>query len=150
VDYLVRDAKTLGGEILNQIPHSLGMPSDVAQHQQRGLGVPGQLQRLFGQVERGEISGQEGTRRALKLLEGSEGLDVRDLRDLGALMSEAFEESEVIGQLLFEQEATPRAPRHLKDRHSELGLPPTTPVRRRRVAIAARDAETGRVRVIEY
>lgn len=67
VDYLVRDAKTLGTIILPEVGPSLRI-SERPQHHQRRTGVPGRIRALFREVERGTMSADEATTKALSLL----------------------------------------------------------------------------------
>lgn len=143
VDYLVKDAQHLGGAILSEAPHSLGVDERPASQQKR-LGIPGQLRRLFIRVESGDLSPDEATSQALRLLERHGGVDT--IRELPRLTQQLASE---LRQITPEHEA-PKAPAPPKGRRPTLGLPPTVPSQRRRGAIASRDAEGGRVGIITY
>jgi hypothetical protein len=143
VDYLVKDARDLGTAILSEAPNSLGI-HEHASGQQKRLGVPGQLRRLFGLVERGEISAEEATRRALLLLERRGGVEA--MRELPRLTEQLSSELTAIEA----DRENSKIPAKREGHRPVLGLPPAPPRQRRRGAIASKDASTGQVYVTTY
>lgn len=143
LDYLVKDAQSLGQVILSESPHSLGIDEHTAGQQKR-LGIPGQLRRLFIRVEKGELSPEEATSQAVRLLERRAGLD--SMPDIPRLARQLHSELTVVAA---EQER-PRTPLPPKSHRPVLGLPPGVPVRRPRGAIASRSSESGQVEVVTY
>src|SRR5439155_23338005 len=69
IDYLVQDPPKLARLIIPGISTTLKFPAERPEYHARRLGLPGQLRRLFWQVELGEISAEEATKRAVVLLE---------------------------------------------------------------------------------
>jgi hypothetical protein len=68
IDYLIADAKRVGDLVLPMISSSLNM-REAPKLQQRRHGVPGTLKRLFHAVGRGEMTADEATARAFRLLQ---------------------------------------------------------------------------------
>lgn len=89
IDYLIEDAKRLGDLVLPLVAPSLNI-QEPPKIQQRRLGVPGKLKRLFQAVEQGEMTADEATIQAANLLDADPqtpqvGVD----RLLGAFKEEA-------------------------------------------------------------
>jgi hypothetical protein len=159
VDYLIKDGQHLGRLILAGVPGAIGLHPYSAEREERRLGVPGKLQRLFASVERGEITSGEATRRAMTILQKRGGVDV--LRELPKLTERLAVEFEQVANISwrqlsvdFGQEANPSGvPAQQKKqaaRRPELGLPPVTPFQRRRGVIASRDRTTGDIQISTY
>jgi hypothetical protein len=143
IDYLVKDARSVGQMILSESPHSLGIDEHPA-GQQRRLGIPGQLRRLFARVEKGELSPEEATSQAVRLLERRGGIE--SMPDVPRLARQLRSE---LTEIAAEQERRKTA-LPPKSHRPVLGLPPTAPVRRPRGAIASRSPESGEVDVVTY
>jgi hypothetical protein len=142
IDYLVKDARSVGQVILSESPHSLGVDEHAAGQQKR-LGVPGQLRRLFVRVEKGELSPEEATSQAVRLRERRGGID--SMPDVPRIARQLRSELTEIA----EQER-PKIPLPPRSHRPVLGLPPAAPVRRPRGAIASRDSESGQLDVVTY
>jgi len=143
LDYLVKDAWSVGNLILSESPHSLGIDEHPAGQQKR-LGIPGQLRRLFVRVEKGELSPEEATSHAIRLLERRGG--VESMREVPRLARQLRSE---LTEIAAEREI-PKAPLPPTGQRPVLGLPPAAPVRRPRGAIASRDSGSGQVDVVTY
>jgi len=166
VDYLIKDSHALARLIVPSISRSLGLPIQAPEYHERRLGLPGQLHRLFVQVERREISANEATNRAVSLLESQGGTDVLpEIPRLKEQLSSEFHESQhsLSGNLYIQRSQelhqagdprqTPKRLPKLPDRPQPVipSSPPTVIRRRRRTGIiATRDRQTGHVRITRY
>jgi hypothetical protein len=159
VDYLIKDGQYLGQLILAGVPESIGIQSRSSEREERRLGVPGQLQRLFSSVERGEISAAEATMRALTILQTQGGVYVmRELPKLTEQFVVEFKEAANSGRkqlsMNFGQAASPPdvpTERGKQKAHQrEIALLPTTPRQRRRGVIASRNRTTGHAQISMY
>lgn len=161
VDYLVKDGDSLSRLILPKVASTLGLPVSRPERHERRLGIPGDLRRLFARVESGEMSAEEATGRALRLLQSSDDTDTaRDLPRLTPLLTAEFAEAAARAEQL-EAQLTMVAPslgegdgaaKKQPDlpQWPEMALPPATPIRRRRGVVASRDPRTGHVRIRSY
>src|SRR5262245_43869850 len=64
VDYLIKDARSVGELILPEVPTKLKLP-ETPEVTQKRLGLPGKLERLFQAVEHHEITPHKATQLAL-------------------------------------------------------------------------------------
>lgn len=145
IDYLIADARRLVALVENEVPSATGLRTEPAYRQKR-LGAPGQLHRLFQQVERHEISADEATQRAVNLLYEQGGPNV---------LQEAPGITERLSREL--HEARSRRPRQrrrreplLPERSQPLLPAEPIPARRRTGVIVGRDPVTGLLRVNTY
>jgi len=91
VDYLATDADILNRHILPRVATTIGLGSVPPERHEHRLGIPGELRRLFTRVERGEMSAEEATGRALNILRAVDGADTaRELPRLAPLLAEEF------------------------------------------------------------
>jgi hypothetical protein len=143
IDYLVKDAQSVGQAILSETSHSLGINEHPAGQQKR-LGVPGRLRRLFVRVEKGELSPEEATSQAVRLLERHGGID--SMSEVPRLARQLRSELTEVAA----QQERPKTSLPVRSHRPVLGLPPVAPVQRRRGAIASRDSDSGQVDVVTY
>jgi hypothetical protein len=87
LDHLIQDGQKFSDTIVRQLPSVLGVPGEEPVSTQVRRGVPGELQRLFSQVEHGQMTAEEATRRALAILN-------RHADELGAEAPVLFERLE--------------------------------------------------------
>jgi hypothetical protein len=158
VDYLVKDGDTVGQLILPRVANSIGLQSSQPERQERRLGIPGELRRLFVRVERGEMTAEEATSRALYLLRAAEDPDTaRELPRLTQQLVSEFERAARRQEAQLSVDLQPSGtgqmpagkgaqPPQLPD----LPLPPETPTRRRRGVVATKDRRTGHVTISRY
>jgi hypothetical protein len=160
VDYLVTDARNLASLIVPRIPAVLNIPSQRPEYHARRLGVPGQLRRLFEKVEKRELSPEEATSQAIRLLQAQEenvlqaipelkerlGSEFRSITPQPRLQA-AFEAGDAVDRRNVPSRA-PQAPEH---REQMIARPPGSGFRRRRRGmIATRDPVSGNVRITQY
>jgi hypothetical protein len=74
-DYLAKDGDWLSRLILPNVASTIGLQSNRPERQERRLGVPSELRRLFALVERGDVSAEEATSRAVHLLQATGDTD---------------------------------------------------------------------------
>jgi hypothetical protein len=157
-DYLAKDGDWLSRIILPNVASTIGLQSNRPERQERRLGVPGQLRRLFVLVERGGMSAEEATSRAVHLLHATGDTDAANElpRLTQRLVAEFAETARQRGtQLTLEEDANHTD--HARDekqpqppQRPEIALPPITPARRRRGVIATRDSRTGHISLRTY
>jgi hypothetical protein len=159
-DYLVKDAKMLSRLILPKVASTVGLQPSQPERHERRLGVPGELRRLFERVERGDMSADEATSRALHLLPSSDDTDTA--RELPRLKQKLMAELKAAARFQHDEaqptkttpivKATEAAPKERPElpKRPEMALPPTTPIQRRRGVIASMDPKTGHVTIRGY
>jgi hypothetical protein len=160
VDYLVKDGQSLGRMILNAAPASLGTKSGPPSREERRLGIPGALQRLFARVESGGLPPDEATTRALALLQKSGGVEtIRELPTLTERLAVEFEHaasgrraqlSVDVGQAAAQPERPPHPDKSREAHLPDMTIAPPAPLQRRRGAVASKDPETGTVLISRY
>lgn len=144
LDYLIRDAKAVAGIVSVHVTGAIGLPPQPPAVSQRRLGVPGKLHRLFKEVERGELSADEGTRRSVELLYEQAGPTVtEEVPGLTERLSTEFRDAS-------RARSVPLRRKHT-DEGRLLPLPTFTalPARRRTGVILSREA-SGDVSVSTY
>lgn len=140
IDYLVRDARTVGRLLVAQAPESLGLEGERPEMRQLRAGQAGRLKKLFRRVEVGDLSADDATRRAMKILyEVRHELPV----GLGEQLARELEEAEAAEK----GSGRKRLPREVP---REFALLPERPRRRRIGVIARRDPRDGQLRVDSY
>lgn len=153
-EYLVKDAREFSDAIIHQLPATLGLQQQSPEVHRTRFGVPGQLRRLCSLVERGQLTAEEATRRALLLIEA----DADDLRReaptlvdrLGREMEEtAPTETRMSGVLEHIQADQTKLPWRERRRPSAI-MKPLRPSIRRRGVVAARDDKTGHIQLRTY
>ena len=145
IDYMIKDAKNLSALVAREVPNVTPL-GDTPSYRERRLGAPGQLRRLFQQVERREISADEATQRAVNLLYEQGG--PRALQDSPGV-------TELISREL--HDAVPTRKRRRSPRRpvvppkQQLILPAEPiPSRRRSGVIVGREGGDGPLRVSTY
>ena len=142
IDYLVKDARRVAQVAVPSLSQPLRLPGRSPDYQQRRLGVPGQLGRLFRQVERGELSAEEATGRALDLIYRRGPEVEREIPDLPERLAVEFGAT----PSRHRRREVPNRPEHVPP-----ALPPADLPRRRRIGIVAvRDEDTGEARIETY
>ena len=157
-DYLAKDGDWLSRLILPNVASTIGLQSNRPKRQERRLGVPGELRRLFALVERGDMSAEEATSRAVHLLQATGDTDTAsELPRLTQRLTAEFAETarQRGTQLTLDEgsryrdqasdEKQPQPPQR-----PEIAPPPTRPARRRRGVIATRDSRTGHISLRTY
>lgn len=157
-DYLAKDGDWLSRLILPHVASTIGLQSNRPERQERRLGVPGELRRLFAFVERGDMSAEEATSRAVHLLQATGDTDTAsELPHLTQRLAAEFAETanQRGTQLTLDEgaghrdhasnEKQPQPPQR-----PEIAPPPTRPARRRRGVIATRDSRTGHISLRTY
>ena len=145
IDYLIADAKLVKALVEPIVAPSLSLGNVDPSYQQRRLGVPGQLRRLFAQVERREISAEEATQRAVDLLYKQGGPQaLEEAPGITERLSREFRET-----LLSPSPHRHRQPRDAPYMPVLAAEAEPIPGRRRSGVVAARDA-TGKLIVSTY
>ena len=153
-----KDGDWLSRLILPHVASTIGLQSNRPERQERRLGVPGELRRLFAFVERGDMSAEEATSRAVHLLQATGDTDTAsELPHLTQRLAAEFAETanQRGTQLTLDEgaghrdqasdEKQPQPPQR-----PEIAPPPTGPARRRRGVIATRDSRTGHISLRTY
>lgn len=146
IDYLVADAKRVSALVQPIVAPAISLRSPELAYREQRAGVPGQLHRLFAQVERHEISAEEATQRAVDALYKHGGPQtIQEAPGLLESMSREFRETRL------------RPSENRRRRRSEKpDLPmlamPVVPIaqRRRSGVLAMNDPVTGRLKVSSY
>lgn len=146
IDYLVKDAKTVAGVVAGHAGGSLGLPNATPSYQQRRLGLPGQLQRLFREVQRHELDADAATARAIQLIYESNPIDLVDSAPgLSEALSREFRDA---ARKRPRRSGSGRPP---KDEPAKLPSPDVAlPPRQRSGVVVERDEKTGLLKVSTY
>jgi hypothetical protein len=160
VDHLMKDGHALAGLLRPQIAVSIGLESSNVERYEARLGAPGQLHRLFTLVERGEMTADEATTRALGIIRASQDADAilaRELPGLVHALDREFRQAadraatiETEHRRATSVDRLPGQPDTTIPRRPALGLPPHPPSRRRRGVVARANRATGHVDLSHY
>jgi hypothetical protein len=165
VDYFIADSQMMARLLVPGIPSALNIPPQYPQYHARRLGLPGQLRRLFEKVQRGELSPAEATSEAIDMFQQQDPKALSEFPDLKDRLSSEFtailrfvpsipDEARIYQtKKPVESGGVPkRAPSPRRTREPVIAPVPGTSYRRRRRAglVAARDVETGDIKIIRY
>lgn len=145
IDYMIKDAKHVSKVVAQEVPNVTPLRDDPM-YCERRLGTPGQLRRLFQQVERREISADEATQRAVNLLYEQGGpRALQDAPGVTELLSRELHEARPVRK-------RHRAPKRPIDPPRQQLLLPPEPIsgRRRSGVIVGREGEKGTLRISTY
>ena len=163
-DYLVADSKMLAPKLIPGISRELNVGERPLYYQRR-FGLPGQFQRLFEQVQRGELSPDEATAKAIRLMQTEDESLTKDISNFREQLSLDFHDVVELlhrnvsqEQLLESGESTPkpvnpaRVPSPRERREPVIAALPGSSLRRRRRVgvIVDRDPENQNVRFTPY
>jgi hypothetical protein len=159
---IVNDVGMLAKLIIPQVSNIIGLDDQQPSYHRRTFGTAIRLLRLFEQVERGEISANEATARAIWLLDADESTEkMEDLQRLKERLTREVsnaerKRSDVTIQPAFIETATdpsgtPR-PKSAPGRRDPAiaPLPGSNRRRRRKGVIVSKNPETGELQIFSY
>lgn len=164
VDYLVADSKVLAPKLIPRISTVLNVDERPLYHQRR-FGLPVKLRRLFEQVQRGELSADEATAKAIDLMESQDATLIKEIPDFKERLSLEIRELAEPGHRTVRQEelfqsrestAYPKLPERtplVPERPDPIIAQPAGSRhrrQRRRGVILERDPKTGSIKLIPY
>lgn len=146
IDFLIKDARSVAAAVSTEVGPAIGWRNRPPTYLQRRLGLPGQLQRLFLEVQRHEIGPDEATSRAIQLLYERDPIEIVDLAPvLTQSLSREFQDAA--------REQPVRMGSGQRRRGPNRTLPPADlplPARRRTGVIVHRDEKSGDLKVTTY
>lgn len=146
VDYLIADAKKVATIVQPLISPSIKLGNVDPAYREQRVGVPGQLHRLFAQVERHEISPEEATQRAVEVLYKNGGPQtISESPGLLEQLSREFRETR-------HRPIRNRRRRPRPERETPQLAPPVEPIvpRRRSGVVASHDPISGTLKISTY
>ena len=146
IDYLIADAKRVAAVVQPVIAPAISLRNAEPAYREQRAGVPGQLYRLFAQVERHEISAEEATQRAVSAFYKYGGPQtIQEVPGLLESISREFRET---------RSRPSENRRRRKEEKPEIPMlaMPVEPIaqRRRSGVLAVHDPVTGKMKISSY